>query len=133
MGYESLLKRGRDNLPDTVSARERFEIPNVRGHLQGTKTIISNFNTICSILHREPVHVLKYLLRELATSGELKQNLLVFNSKISSKIINIKIRTYANTYVLCSECSKPDTSIITENNLPYLKCQACGCKHRVKL
>ena len=133
MNYTELLKRARENLPDTIAARERFEIPKVRGHLQGNKTIISNFHSICTTLQREPTHVFKFLLKELATSGEIQSNVVVFNSKIPSKSINMKIRMYANAYVLCCECGKPDTTITIENNLPYIKCQACGCKHRVKL
>ena len=132
MDYEVLLKKARSNLPEIVTVRDRFEIPKVTGHLQGTKTIINNFFAICSILHREPAHVLKYLLKELATPGEAKNQLLIFNRKLSSQTINQKLRQYANAYVLCTECGKPDTKIILENNTSYLKCQACGAKLHIK-
>ncbi|MFT4303290.1 MAG: translation initiation factor IF-2 subunit beta [Candidatus Woesearchaeota archaeon] len=132
MDYNLLLKRAINNLPEIVSVRERFEIPKVKGHLQGNKTIISNFNLVCNILHREPQHLLKYLLKELATSGDLKNSSLVFNRKLSSQNINQKIRQYANIYVLCSECGKPETKIINENQVNYIKCQACGAKHHLK-
>ena len=82
MDYNKLLKRAHDNLPEIVSVRERFEIPNVRGHLQGNKTIISNFQQICNTIQRDQSHLLKYLLKELATSGEIRNNLLIFNTKI---------------------------------------------------
>jgi translation initiation factor 2 subunit 2 len=132
MDYESLLSRARSKLPEIVSVRERFEIPNVRGHLQGNKTIVTNFNQICSTLHRDSAHMLKYLLKELATSGELRNSLLIFNRKISSKEVNQKIRQYTNTFVLCYECGKPDTNIILEGNVSFIKCQACGSKQHIK-
>lgn len=132
MDYNKLLKRAHDNLPEIVSVRERFEIPKVRGHLQGNKTIISNFQQIYGTIQRDQAHLLKYLLKELATSGEMKQTLLVFNSKIPSKNINQKIRQYANLFVLCYDCGKPDTKILLENGISFLKCQACGAKHHIK-
>ena len=132
MDYSKLLKRARSNLPEIVSVRERFEIPVVRGHVQGNKTLISNFSNICSILHRDIAHVLKYLLKELATSGEIANNMLVFKRKLSSAAINQKIRQYANTFVLCTECGKPDTKIMAEKSVHFLKCQACGAKTHIK-
>jgi len=131
MDYAKMLKRGRDTLPEVVSVKERFEIMKVLGHLQGNKTIISNFNQIATSFTREPNHILKFLLKELATSGEMKGGKLIFNSKLSSKIINQRIREYANLYLLCSDCGKPDTQIINEAGVNYLKCAACGSKNRI--
>jgi translation initiation factor 2 subunit 2 len=133
MAYEDLLKRARNNMPEIISVRDRFEIPKVKGHIQGNKTIINNFLQICSIFHREVPHVLKFLLKELATSGEIRNSLLIFNRKLSAEAINNKIRQYANLFVLCSECGKPDTKIITEDNISLLKCQACGAKQHIKV
>ena len=132
MDYKDLLKRANENLPEIVSVRERFEIPKVRGHLQGTRTVISKYNQISNTLHREIQHLLKYLLKELATSGDLKGQMLIFNRKLSSQLINQKVRQYANSFVLCYDCGKPDTKIIIENNIHFLKCQACGAKHHIK-
>ena len=133
MDYSQLLKRAQTSLPEVVSLRQRFEIPKVMGHLQGNKTVINNFMPIVSGFHREPAHMLKYLLKELATAGELRNNLVLFNRKIPSTEINNKIRQYAQEFVLCSECGKPDTRIINENNVTFLKCQACGAKSHINM
>lgn len=130
--YQELLKRARDNLPESVYESARFEIPKVKGHIQGNKTVISNFLQIASTLRRPVDHLLKYILRALATPGEIKKNLLVFGRKLSANIINEKIRLYAREFVICSECGKPDTQIIKEGELSYLRCMACGAKNRVK-
>lgn len=131
MDYEKLLERARDNLPESVFERERFEIPKVRGHIQGNRTVISNFYQIASTLGREPEHLLKYVLKELATPGELKKNALIFGSKVAASRVNEKIRQYANLFVICTECGKPDTKMQKEKHATYIKCLACGAKHPV--
>jgi len=128
MDYEELLKKGREKLPESVFTAERFEIPGVKGHIEGNKTIISNFPQITDTLNRNPKHVLKFLLKELATPGDIKGNLLVLGRKISAGIINQKIGQYARKYVICSECGKPDSQITKETGIEFLKCTACGSK-----
>jgi len=130
--YDLLLKKARKEMPKIVFEKERFEIPKVKGHLQGNKTVISNFQQIASDLRREPEHLLKYLLRELATPGEIKHSGTIFGRKISATQINEKIKKYTHEFVLCSECGKPDTKIVKEGDFSHIKCQACGAKHRIR-
>ncbi len=133
MGYEQLLKRAREQLPQSVFEKERFEIPKVRGHLEGNKTIITNFLQIAGVLRRPTEHLLKYVLKELATPGEIsKSGLLVLGAKIPATRINEKIKQYAHEFVLCPDCGKPDTEIKKEGDFSFLKCSACGSKHPVK-
>lgn len=132
MEYEELLKRARDQLPESVFEKERFEIPKVLGHIQGNKTVISNFHKIAESLGRPVDHLLKYLLKELATPGQLRPNALIVGTKISASRINEKIRQYANEFVLCSDCGKPDTNIVKEGGFAFLHCLACGTKKPVK-
>lgn len=130
--YEELLKKGRSELPEAAFFAERFEIPKVTGHIEGNKTIVSNFIQITGVLQRPINHFLKYLLRELATPGIMRGALLVLGAKVPAYRINEKIRKYATEFVLCSECGKPDTKIIKEGPLSYLKCMACGAKKNIK-
>lgn len=133
MDYEKLLKQARKELPDVVFEKERFQIPKVVGHIQGNRTIISNFIQIAGTLGRAPEHMLKYVLRELATPGEIKKSgSVIIGTKISASRINEKIKQYANEFVLCSECGKPDTKIEKEGDLSFLKCTACGARNRIK-
>lgn len=132
MDYEQLLKRAREQLPESVFEKERFEIPKVKGRLEGNKTIIINFAQIATTLRRPQEHILKYVLKELATPGEIKRVGLVLGSKIPASRINEKLRQYAHEFVFCSDCGKPDTEIIKEGDFSYLKCSACGSKHPVK-
>lgn len=127
-----MLKRARERMPEAVTERERFEIPKVVGHLEGNKTVISNFIKIADTLRRDPEHLLKFVLRELATPGIIRNGMLIIGTKTSASRINEKIKEYAIEFVLCPECGKPDTTIVHEGDLASLRCQACGNKKQVK-
>ncbi len=132
MDYEKMLKEGIKKVPEEVSHKSRFEIPKVKGHIQGNTTIINNFNQIAIDLGREKEHLMKYLLKELATRGDITKSAFILRRKVSSGLINEKIEKYAKKYVLCFECGKPDTKIIKENNIDFIRCIACGSKHLIK-
>jgi len=132
MEYEEMLDRGRKKIPESLLKSERFEIPKVLGHIQGNKTVISNFYQIASALRREPEHLLKFILRELATPGELNKSNLIFGRKLSAAMINEKIDQYAKTFVICRECKRPDTQLIKDKETTFLRCQACGAKYPVE-
>jgi len=132
MDYEKMLKKVRKELPKINSKTERFEIPKVIGHIQGNKTIISNFNQIANTLQRKPEHLLKYILKELATPGDLKSTGLLIGRKISSIIINGKIKKYVDVFVTCPECKRPDTELLKERGITFMQCLACGARHPVK-
>ena len=128
-----MLEQVRKSLPEQVLQKDRFEIPKVTGHIQGNRTIISNFLQIANTLRRDNEHFLKYILKELASPGELKKSgSLILGTKIAASRINEKIRQYANEFVLCVECGKPDTKLEKEGSLTYMKCTACGAKNFVK-
>jgi len=128
-----MLKKAREIVPEGAKGIERFELPKVRGHIQGNKTIISNFKQIADALGRPDAHLLKYVLKELATPGELKKSGLLFGSKIGASRINEKIASYAKEFVICKECAKPDTKMVKEGSFDFLKCNACGAKQPIKI
>ena|SRR3989338_4202573 len=132
MGYKELLEKARKELPVTVQQTERFELPKVKGHIQGHKTIISNFLQIADAFQRDTAHLLKFLLKELATPGEVQKQLLLLGRKLSASKINEKIEQYAREYVICKECGKPDTKIVREGEYMFLRCNACGARQSVK-
>ena len=129
--YDTLLEEAYTKIKPIESKIDRFEIPKVEGHIEGNKTIITNFKQICSYVRRDCAHMLKFLLRELATPGSVKGERLVLTRKISSSLINEKIKLYADSYVICRECKKPDTEIIKEGDFNFIHCLACGAKKPV--
>ncbi|MFH1917155.1 MAG: translation initiation factor IF-2 subunit beta [Nanoarchaeota archaeon] len=129
--YEQLLDRAKEKLPADAETQSRFEIPKVKGHIEGNKTIVSNFIAIAQVLGRKPEHFLKYILKELATPGEIYKQAAIFKSKVPASKVNEKIQQYAELFVICKECAKPDTKITKEGNVYFVKCQACGARYSV--
>jgi len=131
--YNEMLEQAYKNLKPVKSKIERFEIPLVEGHIEGNKTIITNFKQICDYLRRDCAHLLKFLQRELASPGIIKQDRLILTKKVSSARINEKIKSYVEEFVLCRECGKPDTELVKQDKFLFVHCLACGAKHSVRV
>ena len=135
--YEKLLNEGMANV-NVSEVGSRYEVLGVEGHIAGTKTIISNFAQVATCLRRKPEHLTKFLLKELATSGEVVGDRLILTSKKSSNLINEKIKKYVDKFVLCKKCGKPDTELVREvgglvreGGEIELRCLACGARRVV--
>jgi len=131
MSYEELLRRGLKKVPKKTESSERFVIPKAKVQPAGARTIIVNFYEIVSALRRDPPHFLKFLLKELATKGDLEPNRLIVLGRFPETLINKKIESYVKQYVLCPECGKPDTRLVKEDRYWFMVCEACGAKHPV--
>lgn len=129
--YEELLNDAYSKIKQTES-KDRFEIPKIEGHFEGKKTILTNFFQIASYIRRNPEHFQKFLLKELAVSGQKEGDRLVLNMNVPSAKINQKIEQYVKEFVLCKECGKPDTELVKEDRMSFVKCLACGAKHSVR-
>ena len=130
--YEDLLEKAYKELPEVSEEEFRFEIPSVKGHIAGNKTIVTNLPQIANALRRPIEHLFKFLLRELATTGEMKPGETIFIGKFRSEFLNKKIEKYVNEFVLCAQCKKPDTHLKKEGNVTFLICEACGAKATVR-
>lgn len=128
MEYESLLNEAYCHIKEICPECSRFEIKKPEGHFEGNKTIITNFIQIATCLRREPEHLAKFISKQLATPGEIDGDRFILIKKIPSEKICEKAKQYAEEYVICPSCKKPDTEIIELNNERYLKCLACGNK-----
>ena len=132
MKYEELLDEAYKQVKKSNLSSERFEISKVEGHIEGKKTIWTNFSQIASYIRRSPEHFQKFMLKELASAGQREGDRLVLNNKIPSVKINQKIEQYVREFVLCKECGKPDTELIREDRMNFVHCLACGAKHSVR-
>jgi len=130
--YEKLLDEAYTKVKRIESNSDRFEIPKVQGHFEGRKTIITNFFQVASYIRRSPEHFQKFILKELAASGQKEGDSLVLNIKVPSVKINQKVEQYIKEFVLCRECNKPDTELVKEGRLTFIHCLACGAKHSVR-
>jgi len=130
--YEELLNEAYGKVKKPEGNGERFEIPKVEGHFEGKKTIITNFMQVVSYLRRTPEHFQKFMLKELAASGQREGDRLILNMTVPSAKINQKVEQYVKEFVLCGECGKPDTELTKEDRFSFIKCLACGAKHSVR-
>ena len=130
--YESLLSRAIEQLPPEVFETKRFNVPKAYSVIQGNRTFIQNFKEVSEALNRDPQHVLKFLLRELGTAGNLEGSRAILQGKFTHFLINERIDEYVQKFVVCHECNRPDTRIIREDRIFILKCSACGAKAPLK-
>ncbi|MBS3091023.1 translation initiation factor IF-2 subunit beta [Candidatus Pacearchaeota archaeon] len=130
--YESLLNEAYKKVKVVQTGSDRFEIPPVQGMVEGKNTIITNISQIAGYVRRPVEHIGKFLQRELATSGKLENDRLVLNTKVPSIKVNEKMQLYSKEFVLCNECKKPDTEIVSEKGIKFKHCLACGAKSPVK-
>jgi translation initiation factor 2 subunit 2 len=129
LDYEALLDRAKKDLPQTLEAHDRFQVPEPDVMIEGKTTVIRNFGAIAESLRREPEHLYGYLLRELGTAGSLDGQRVVFKGKVATAQIVDRIKSYVDEYVLCSECDRPDTKIVKDGRVLILTCETCGA-HR---
>ncbi len=130
--YESLLNRAEEKLPKNALEKERFEIPRVDSFVMGNKTIVKNFRDIAQVINRDVEPFLKYILRELATAGNMSGHEAIFQGKFYPGAIAEKIEKYAKETVICHECNRPDTRIVKEDRITFLNCEACGARYPIK-
>jgi len=131
--YHELLKGARAKLPEKTMSGERFEPPTVETMLQGTKTIIKNFDSICQKIRRDGAFLAKYLSRELAIPATQDGAKLVLHGKFYDRQINEKLFSFINTYVVCKECKRPDTRLVEGvHGVKTLVCEACGARAPAK-
>ena len=83
-------------------------------------------------MNRDPQHLLKFLMRELGTAGNVDGSRAILQGKFTHYLINERIEDYVDKYVICHECNRPDTKIIREGRIFLLKCSACGATAPLK-
>ena len=130
--YEKMLDEIYEKMPKKVLMKERFEPPNFESSIEGKQTIISNFKEVADTLRREPLHLLKYISKEMATSGDISGRRVLLKGKFTRDQLNSRLKNYIEEYILCKECNKPDTSIITFQGSKYKQCEVCGAKSPVR-
>ncbi|KAK1786958.1 hypothetical protein P4O66_017333 [Electrophorus voltai] len=130
--YDELLSRVfnimREKNPDMVAGEKRkFVMKPPQVVRVGTKkTSFVNFTDICKLLHRQPKHLLAFLLAELGTSGSIDgNNQLVIKGRFQQKQIENVLRRYIKEYVTCHTCRSPDTILQKDTRLYFLQCETC--------
>lgn len=131
--YQQLLERLRESLPDTITAQSRFKLPELEVLYEGKTTVLRNFGDVVDTINREAAHIMAYLLREVGTAGNQEGRRALFKGRVPVKQLSDRINNYIDTFVLCSECRRPDTKLVKEGRTLILECEACGAHRPVKV
>jgi len=124
--YENLLKRVQSATASKKIDDDRFKVPKVDVFYEGNSTVLKNFDKIIDVLNRDAEHFLKFLLGSVGTAGEISGGRVIFAGKIPTKTIQDRLDEYVDTYVICSECNRPDTHLVKKDRTLLIRCDACG-------
>ncbi|ENN96707.1 translation initiation factor IF-2 subunit beta [Methanocaldococcus villosus KIN24-T80] len=131
--YKALLKRAREQIPEYVYQKDRFELPEIELLIEGNRTIIRNFKELAKAMNRDMEMLAKYLFKETGSAGSIEGNRLILQRRINPELLKARINDFLREYVLCKECGKPDTKIIKEGRIHLLKCTACGAIRPIRM
>lgn len=129
MNYEDQLDRGLDQTPEIESRSGRFEVPEPNVRQEGHVSVYENFQTTLDRLDRAPEHVLKFLQNELGTAAHIDESGRArLTGSFDAQRLTAVIDAYVEAYVTCPECGLPDTTIVQEQGVELLQCDACGAR-----
>jgi len=132
LNYEKMLNEAYSQLPPGVLKHERLEVHKPNCTVSGARTSLNNFKDICDVLNRDPIHVLRFLSKEIATAGTFEGTRAVFQGKFECNALERLIRRYVDEFVTCPVCKRPDTKIVKEKRLYFLVCEACGARSPIR-
>jgi translation initiation factor 2 subunit 2 len=90
-----------------------------------------DFKEISDYFGRDPEHLLKFLSGEMATLPRFDGTRAIFQGRFRADSIRNLLSVYANKYVVCPVCKRPDTRIEREKRLFFLQCEACGARSSI--
>lgn len=131
--YSVLLSRAKERLPQPDEGSERWEVPQAEVMIEGKTTVLRNLESLASDLRREPQEVFQFLVRELGTSGNIDGKRAIFKGQLGGTQVQERIKAYAETYVICHECRKPDTRLVKNDRILVMECEACGAHRSVRV
>lgn len=126
LDYNKLLKRVQSLTSTKGIEEERFKVPKADIFYEGNTTVLRNFDKVTDTLNREANHLLKFFLGSVGTAGEISGGRIIFQGKIPARTIQDKLKEYINTYILCTECNRPDTHLVKKGRTLLIRCDACG-------
>jgi translation initiation factor 2 subunit 2 len=127
MDYDEQLDRALSESPDIESSGDRFDVPDPEVRQEGNVTVYENFQTTTKRLGRRDEHVVKFLQRDLGTSGHIDESGRArLTGEFNQRRVAEALDEYVDEFVRCSECGLPDTKLEREQGALILRCEACG-------
>lgn len=126
MDYESSLDRAYESLPERTASQKRLRIPDADVQPDGAFTRLTNLKAVADALSRDPEHIHRFVQGEFGTSGQYDEGRGRYNGSFDATDFDAALESYAEEFVVCSECGLPDTKLTTEDRTQMLRCEACG-------
>lgn len=138
--YNFLLNRLYDKLrsdnPKLTGTPSKAKLQPLDVQKDGTrKTLVANFENLCTELNRDMNHVMQYIVTELCVKGSIDgSKRLVLRGRFSPGALGTIARKYVNEYVICYACKTVDTIIEKDkqSRLNILRCNTCGASRCVQ-
>ena len=131
--YMWMLDRVYSKVGYRAARAEPFEVPRADVVIIGSYTVLRNFKEIVDRLRREPRHLQRYLLRELAAAGSIDESgALIVHGRFSKRAIDALLEMYVKHYVKCPTCGSWDTVLERRGKIWFLRCEACGAETSVR-
>lgn len=73
----------------TPRIQRRQEIPKLSIQVQPKKTIIQNFRDVAQRLNRDPTHIARFFLKELALPGNIEGNTFVLYARGAQGLLRL--------------------------------------------
>jgi len=112
----------------------RYKMPKIAGKIEGRgngiKTLLCNVKDVALSLNREAPEITKFFGTELGaqTTYETETERAIVNGAHSDVLLQSKLSTYIEKFVLCSNCHLPETHYKIKDGIITQKCLACGTK-----
>ncbi len=126
-----MLDKAYQELPKILKEHIRFVIPKIQARIQGKTTVVQNLAEVSKGVNRETSLIAKYLLKEFGTMGSRDDQRLLMKGQFRTSQIQEKFESFLKQFVICPECGRPDTKILQEMRVNFLKCEACGSRNPI--
>lgn len=127
MDYDQMLERAIDKTTNHTEKGSRFDPPTPDTQEDGAFTLYNNFRSTANYLNRDIKELQTFFKEELATNASLDDSGRVrFKGEFSAQDLKDALDAYVDAYIMCDQCTSPDTKFETQHGVEIIKCTACG-------
>lgn len=110
----------------------RYKMPAIDIEMVHGKTVLKNFQRVCSAISRPEEIVSRFLAQMIGTTACCKKGSWTLNGSFEKIKIQEHLFEFIDRYVLCPSCGNPETVFHKPKQFLYLKCLACKFNSTVK-
>lgn len=113
-------------------ASYRYKMPKlttkIEGRGNGIKTVLPNMTEVAKALHCPPAYPTKFFGVELGAQSKYTESTerAVVNGAHNSADLQVLLRKFIEIFILCPNCSLPETVMKVKKSSIKIDCAACG-------